>query len=193
MATEPSEEQIRAYEEELSRLNSIEIVIQAVASLISIGGRRLGLAGGGEAERDLEQVRDAIDGARALMPILDRRMPPAQVNQLKSALSQLQMGYAQLAQASGTAAGAGSASAATGPDDVGGAGGASGEDAGAADAGSRAGAGGPGAPGGGAGGGQGSARGAGSGGEAGNDEDEQPAPKGPGPAESSGRLWVPGR
>lgn len=95
----PTEEQLRAYEEELSRVTSTQIAVQAAASLLNIGGRRLGLMEGHEQERDLDQVRDAIDGVTALMPILERRLAAIEVRQLREALSQLQMGYARLIQA----------------------------------------------------------------------------------------------
>lgn len=96
---QPTEEELRAYEAELSRITSSQLVIQAAASLLNVGGRRLGLGPGGEQERDLEQVRDAIDAVRALLPILERRMPAEQARPLRDALSQLQMAYARLAQA----------------------------------------------------------------------------------------------
>ncbi len=99
MAAEPTEEELRAYEEEISRITSTQLVVQAAASLLNVGGRRLGLAEGTEQDRDLEQVRDAIDAVSALLPILERRMPAAQVRPLRDALSQLQMAYARLAQA----------------------------------------------------------------------------------------------
>jgi hypothetical protein len=98
MSSEPTEEELRAYEEELSQITSTQLVVQASASLLNVGGRRLGLAEGAERERDLEQVRDAIDAVRALLPILERRMPGAQAAPLRDALSQLQMAYARLAQ-----------------------------------------------------------------------------------------------
>jgi hypothetical protein len=98
---EPSEEELRAaYEAELSRISSTDMVMQAAVSLLNIGGRRLGLAGGGESERDLEQVRDAIDGVRGLLPVLERRLP-GELRPLRDALSQLQMAYAREAGASG--------------------------------------------------------------------------------------------
>ena len=61
---------------------------------MNLGGRRLGLAPGTEDERDLEQVREAIDAVRALLPIVERergREPGAR----RDALAQLQMAYAQ--------------------------------------------------------------------------------------------------
>jgi len=103
---QPSEEELRAaYEAEISRVTSTDMILQAVVSLLNIGGHRLGLSSeqsstAGEApSRDLEQVRDAIDGVRALLPILERR-EPENLRPLRDALSQLQMAYARAAGAS---------------------------------------------------------------------------------------------
>lgn len=96
---EPSEEELRAaYEAELSRITSVEMVIQSAVSLLNVGGRRLGLAPGAEGQRDLEQVRDAVDAVRGLLPVLERRMPPQELGPLRDALSQLQMAYARESQ-----------------------------------------------------------------------------------------------
>jgi hypothetical protein len=131
----PSEEELRAaYEAELSRITSADLVLQTAASLLNLGARRLGLTGAAESERDLEQVRDAIDGVRGLMPILERRCG-AELPQLRDALSQLQMAYAREAQGGAP------------------------KQAPAGEAASQ----------------------------------QPPSTKGPGPAEASGRLWVPGR
>jgi hypothetical protein len=145
---EPTEEELRAaYEAELSRITPAEVMLQSAVSLLNIGARKLGLTGGadpseppGGAERDLEQVRDAIDGVRALLDILERSAP-TELRPLRDALSQLQIAFARETQAGGTAP----APAPQAPAD-------------------------PGA---------------------------KPAPDaeetgGPGPAQSSGRLWVPG-
>ncbi len=106
---QPSEDELRAaYEAELNRITSAEMIIQTTVSLINIAGRRLGLAPAGAgadqsaapgSERDLEQVRDAIDGAGALMPILERRMP-GELAPLRDAIAQLQVAYAREAQSS---------------------------------------------------------------------------------------------
>jgi hypothetical protein len=164
---EPSEEELRAaYEAELSRVTCAEVMLQTAVSLLNLGGRRLGPAGGPAAEaqppaagpRDLEQVRDAIDGVRALLDVLERRLPN-ELGQLRDALAQLQVAYAREVQA-----GAGPARA--------------------------------------------THREAGAAGEAAAGSDEGPRPGGagqkspdapdrskddPGPAEASGKLWVPGR
>jgi hypothetical protein len=99
----PSEAELRAaYEAELSRITSADMVLQATVSLLNIGARRLGLVGDsdpanprqGNPERDLEQVRDAIDAVRGLMPVVERRAPQ-EARPLRDALSQLQMAYAR--------------------------------------------------------------------------------------------------
>jgi hypothetical protein len=148
-----SEEELRAaYEAELNRITSAEVMMQAAVSLLNLAARRLGPpAGAGEGEggpRDLEQVRDAIDGVRALMSVLERRHA-AELGPLRDALSQLQLAYAREAQSAGTEAAAGTEAPKEAP--------------GAAQA--------PGGP--------------AKEGEHGGDK--------PGPAEASGRLWVPGR
>jgi hypothetical protein len=151
-----------AYEAELSRITSADMMLQAAVSLLNIGSRRLGPLGPPPpdapsvppAERDLEQVRDAIDGVRALLEILERRLP-RELGPLRDALSQLQMAYAREAQAGGAAPAPG---------------------AGAAP------------------GGEGASSGGTAEGQQGQGESpEEQNPSGPGPAESSGRLWVPGR
>jgi hypothetical protein len=106
----PSEAELRAaYEAELSRITPADMMMQAAVSLLNLGARRLGLAGGPEPsepggaaaeppERDLGQVRDAIDGVRALLAILERSMPQ-ELRPLRDALSQLQIAYTREAPA----------------------------------------------------------------------------------------------
>jgi len=141
------------------------MMLQAAVSLLNIGSFRLapkppqagvpGQAPASVSGEDLEQVRDAIDGVRALLEILERRIP-SELRPLRDALSQLQMAYAREAQAAG---GEAQGSAPQPPPSE------------------------PQAPAGGSPAGQqGQAEGPG-------EQDD----KGPGPAESSGRLWVPGR
>jgi hypothetical protein len=93
---EPSEEELRAaLEEQMRRITVQDVLIQTVVTLINLGGRRLGLAGPPEeaGEKDVEQARLAIEGARALVPLL----PQEQLGPVRDALSQLQMAYASLA------------------------------------------------------------------------------------------------
>jgi hypothetical protein len=135
-----SEEELRAayeaqLEEQLRTLRVEDVVVQTIVTLVNLGGRRAGLAPGTEDEQDPEQLRLAIEGARALLGLIEPQLGPDAAS-IREALSQLQMAYAQLA------------------------GGAPGGPAGGSSE--------PGAQGG--------------GGEAGG-----------GPAQSSGRLWVPGQ
>jgi hypothetical protein len=151
----PSEEELRAaYEAELLRITPAEVMLQSAVSLLNIAARRLGLTGapggsepggdapggGAEGTKDLDQVRDAIDGVRALLDILERSAPQ-ELRPLRDALSQLQIAYARETQASEAAGPAAQEAAPAG-----------GEKAPPA----------------------------------------EPEPGAPGPAQSSGRPWVPG-
>ena len=163
---QPTEEELRAaYEAELSRITTTDMIAQATVSLLNLGARRLGPsphpappsavdqpdapgAGGQGAGRDLEQARDAIDAARALLAILERTIPQ-ELRPLRDALSQLQMAYAREIQTTpAQARPAPVANPAAAPQ------GAPAEKNGAPDG--------------------------------------EPPAAGPGPAQASGRLWVPG-
>ena len=156
-AGEPSEDELRAaYEAELSRITTTDMIAQSAVSLLNLGARRLAPAptdapsAADLAQRDLEQARDAIDGVKALLEILERRIPQ-ELAPLRDALSRLQMAYAHEMRSAPTPPGAPAAEQAT-----------------------------PAQP------------------AAGERQAPQTAPPGsdksaPGPAESSGRLWVPGR
>lgn len=157
----PSEEELRAYEAELARITTSDVILQVSVSLLNLGARRLAPAGapGADAQagvggRDLEQVRDAIDAVRALLGVLERRVPQ-ELAPLRDALSQLQMAYAREL---GATAGSGEQEPATT--------GAASERAKPSE---------------------------GHGGEGGAEEPASEQPRGPGPAQSSGRLWVPGQ
>ena len=92
---QPSEEELRAaYEAEIKKLRVEDVVVQTVVSLINLGGRKAGLAPGTEDERDLVQLQKAIDGAAALLPLVEDELGP-DAGQIRGALSQLQMAYAQ--------------------------------------------------------------------------------------------------
>jgi hypothetical protein len=91
----PTEEELRAaYEAELKRVRVEDVLVQTVISLVNLGGRKAGLAPGTEDERDLEQVRQAIDAVRALLPLVEPTLGP-DAERVREALSQLQMAYAQ--------------------------------------------------------------------------------------------------
>ena len=98
---EPSEEELRAaLEEQMRRITVPDVLIQTVVTLINLGGRRLGLAGPPEqaGDKDVEQARLAIEGARALLPLLPQE---EDLGAVREALSRLQMAYVQEAQGAG--------------------------------------------------------------------------------------------
>ena len=140
-----SEEELRQLEAEMERITVDDVLIQTTVTLLNLAARKAGLAAppGESPSADWEQVRQAIEGARALMPLLEARHGD-QLGQVRETLSQLQMIYAQ--QAGGGAAAP--------------------QEEGAPAAGD--------AP-------------------EGAQEQQPPGAEGPGPAQSSGRLWVPGQ
>jgi hypothetical protein len=95
-ARQPTEEELRAaYEAELKRLRVEDVVLQTVVSLLNLGGRKAGLVPGTEDERDPGQVQMAVEGVRALLPLIEPQLG-ADAGQLRDALSQLQMAYARV-------------------------------------------------------------------------------------------------
>jgi hypothetical protein len=161
----PTEEELRAaYEAELQRIRVEDVVVQTIVSLLNLGGRRAGLVPGTEGDRDLEQVHMAIEGVRALLPLVEGQLGP-DASTLREAVSQLQMAYAQLTAGATTA---------RRPGEEGGDGAEGGSPAGAADGADGAadteGAPAPEQPG-----------------------EPGASPGEPGPAQRSGRLWIPGQ
>lgn len=100
---QPTEEELRAaYEAEIKRLRVEDVIVQTVVSLINLGARKAGIAPGTEDESDPEQLQQAIDAARALLPFVETALGPESA-QLKDALAQLQLAYTR--QATGGAPG----------------------------------------------------------------------------------------
>jgi len=97
MSTEqPTEEELRAaYEAEVKKIRVEHVVLEHVVSLVNLGMRRTGLSKGTEDERDVEQVRLAIDAIRAMLPLLERTAPE-QVKPVRDALSQLQLAFVKI-------------------------------------------------------------------------------------------------
>jgi hypothetical protein len=130
---QPSEEEIRALEAEMEKLTVDDVLLQTLVTLLNLGARKAGVVEGTQA--DLPQVKQAIDGARALLPLVEPRHGP-ELAPVRDALSRLQMLYVQK-----------SGGEAPAPEPA------------------------PEQP----------------------AEPEEPNKEGPGPAQSSGRLWVPGQ
>src|SRR5919198_2300309 len=92
----PTEEELAAaYEEQLKRIRVEDVLIQTLVSLLNLGGRKAGLTPGTESERDAEQVREAIEGVRALLPVVESKLGPDAAS-IRDALSQLQLAYARI-------------------------------------------------------------------------------------------------
>jgi hypothetical protein len=93
-----SEEELRALEAEMERITVDDVLLQTVVSLLNLGARKAGLgaAPGEEAKRDVEQLRLAIEGTRALLPVLEPRHAD-KLGPVRDTLSRLQMIYAQSA------------------------------------------------------------------------------------------------
>jgi hypothetical protein len=146
MSTQPphnlSEEELRQIEAEMERITVDDVLLQTLVTLLNLAARKGGLAtppGQEGPAPDLEQMRQAIEGARAVLPLVEERHAE-QLGPVRDTLSQLQIAYAQLKQGGGGE-----------PPQEGGD-------------------------------------------EGGGGEQPPPAdPGGRGPAQSSGRLWVPGQ
>ncbi|MEH3054135.1 MAG: hypothetical protein PGN13_09045 [Patulibacter minatonensis] len=94
---QPSEEELRAaFEAELAKVHVGDVIAQTIVSLINLGARRAGLTGGEDDERDLGQLALAIEATRRLLPLIEEPLGES-ANELKEALSQLQLAFAQLA------------------------------------------------------------------------------------------------
>jgi len=90
-AGQPSEEEIRArIDEQLRKVRVQDLLLESVVSVINLSARRIAK----EDERDLEQAKVGIDAVRAIVGLLDEE--PAK--QVRDALSQVQMLYAQHAE-----------------------------------------------------------------------------------------------
>ena len=197
----PTEEELRAaYEAEIARVKVEQVLLEHVVTLINLGMRRTGLVPGTESERDPVQVRIAIEAIRVQLPLLEQAAPK-QISPIREALSQLQLAYVKLGGAPGQAPGepAPAGAPGAGPGAAGGGSAGPGGGSGGPGGGSGGPGGGPGEPGAGPGGpgagpgGPGAGEGGPGEGSGGPGEQAPPKPGEPGPAQRSGRLWVPGQ
>lgn len=95
-----SEEELRQIEAEMERISVDDVLLQTLVTLLNLAARKAGLAAppGQEAPKpDLEQMGQAIEGARALLPLVEKRHAD-QLGPVRDTLSQLQMAYSQLSQ-----------------------------------------------------------------------------------------------
>jgi hypothetical protein len=92
----PTEDELRAaYEAEIKKISVDQVLLEHVVTLVNLGMRRTGLSPGTEDERDVEQVRTAIDAIRAQLPLLERTAGD-KIAPIRDALSQLQLAFVKI-------------------------------------------------------------------------------------------------
>jgi hypothetical protein len=90
----PDQEELQQrLEEQLRRIRVQDLLLESVASILNLSARRISKAD----ERDLEQGRVGIEAVRAVLDLLD----PGPREQVREALSQVQMLYAREAKGGG--------------------------------------------------------------------------------------------
>ena len=98
-----TEEQLRQIEAEMERITVDDVLLQTLVTLLNLAARKGGLAtppGEQGPKPDLEQMRQAIDGARAILPLVEQRHAD-QLGPVRDTLSQLQIAYSKLKQGGG--------------------------------------------------------------------------------------------
>jgi hypothetical protein len=87
--TEPDVVDVAAeIEAELARLDVSAVLLHAATTVATLAYRRLP-----EGERDLEQVRLAIDALRALLPVLEDSLTDELRRDFRTAIADLQLAY----------------------------------------------------------------------------------------------------
>jgi len=90
----PDPEQVaRQVAEELRSLRVEDVLVNALLAVSSIGYRRLGATPDTADDRDLEQVRLAIETMKALAVVLETFVPPELIQNFAEAVSELQLAY----------------------------------------------------------------------------------------------------
>jgi hypothetical protein len=115
----PVEEQQRLAQElaeELRKLRVEDVLANTLMHVSSLGYRRLGATPDTRDERDLDQVRLAIETMRALTPVVERFVPGELMRDFNSSVANLQLAYATAATEARTAAEAATAGDAEAPD-----------------------------------------------------------------------------
>jgi hypothetical protein len=93
--TPEQQEMMRQMEEEMRKVRVQDLLTQSVVSILNLAARRIAK----EDERDLDQAKLGIEAVRVLVGLLE----PEPQQEVRNALSQIQMLYAQ--HAGGAAAG----------------------------------------------------------------------------------------
>jgi predicted nucleic acid-binding protein len=91
--SENDEQLIQQLEEELKKLKVADLLVQTLYTVSSLAYRKLS-----EEDRDLDQVRLAIEALRALVPVLEGAVGDEVLRDFKQVTSNLQLAYADAAQ-----------------------------------------------------------------------------------------------
>jgi hypothetical protein len=95
--SEEQEQLAKELAEELRRLRVEDVLIQALITISSVGYRRLGLTEETREDRELGQVKLAIETMTALTPVLEDVVPPDLIRDFNQSVASLQLAYAQAA------------------------------------------------------------------------------------------------
>ena len=98
---EEQEEIARELAEELGRLRVEDLLLSTLTTVSSIAYRRLGVMEGTREDRDLDQVRLAIETMKALTPVLERFVPGDLVRDFNASVANLQLSYAKVVSEEG--------------------------------------------------------------------------------------------
>ena len=109
---------LKQYNDEMRQMRVEDLIAQSMLTLVNIGARRAGMVPGAEDERDAVQLQKAIEAAKALLGFVEAELGP-DAEQIRQAISQLQMAYVQMQGGEGTAAPAGNPAADQGSDQPG--------------------------------------------------------------------------
>jgi hypothetical protein len=110
--TPEQEEMMRQMEEEMRKVRVQDVVTQSVVSILNLSARRIAK----DDERDLEQARVGIEAVKAMVGLLE----PEPQQEVRNALGQIQVMYAQHAGGdAGAPGGDASGSSEPGPEEPG--------------------------------------------------------------------------
>jgi hypothetical protein len=91
------EELIQRLEAELKKLKVADVLVQTIFTVSSLGFAKLR-----EDDRDLEQVKLAIESMRALVPSLEGAVPAEVIRDFNQMVANLQLAYAKAATDAGS-------------------------------------------------------------------------------------------
>ena len=94
MAELDDEQLARELAEEMRNLRVEDVLVQSLVTISQVGYRRLGMTPETAEDRDLDQVRLAIESMDALAPVLERFVPDQLVSDFRASVSSLKLAYA---------------------------------------------------------------------------------------------------